>query len=119
MISAEGSSQTKADVGSYGARSSSPGAGSGCLPSTTPWNQCHSAPPRCSTSPAGVQPDGTTDRCHACSSSPATMESTASRWAARNPSRAWSSASSFRWLVMTTLQVLVVVEQLDDFVLAA
>ena len=37
----------------------------GCSPATTPWNQCHSAPPRCSTSPAGVQPDGTTDRCHA------------------------------------------------------
>src|SRR5690242_4211268 len=37
----------------------------------------------------GVQPDGTTGRCHAASSSPATMESTASRWAARKASRAW------------------------------
>src|SRR5215472_11129814 len=103
MISAEGSSQTKAAVGSYGGRSSSPGAGSGCLPATTPWNQCHSAPPRCSTSPAGVQPDGTTGRCHASSSSPAMIESTASRWAARKASRAWSSTFSFRLLVIATL----------------
>ena len=44
--------------------------------------------------PAGVQPDGTTGRCHACSSSPATMDSTAARWAARKASKAWSAASS-------------------------
>src|SRR5262249_9709869 len=75
--------------------------------------------PRWSTSPAGVQPDGTTDRCHASSSSPTTMESTASRWAARKASRAWSSAPSFRLLVMVILRVLVVVEQRDVFAPAA
>jgi hypothetical protein len=46
------------------------------------------------------------------------MESTASRWAARKASRAWSSASSLRLPVVAVLPVLVV-EQLDLFVLAA
>src|SRR6266700_2454105 len=120
MISAEGSSLTNNAVfGSYGGRSSPSGGGPGTTPATTPWNQCHSAPPRCSTSPAGVQPDGTTGRCHASSSSPATMESTESRWAARKASRTWSSGSSIRLPVMSTLRVLVVVAQLDGLVLAA
>src|SRR5215831_15941858 len=108
MISAEGRSETNDAVGSYGSLSSSPGAGSGTLPDTTPWNQCHSAPPRWSTSPAGVQPDGTTDRCHASSSRPATIDRTAARWAARKASRAWSSAPWFGLLVMAILWVVVI-----------
>src|SRR6266700_4922583 len=120
MISAEGSSLTNNAVfGSYGGRSSPSGGGPGTTPATTPWNQCHAAPPRCSTSPAGVQPDGTTGRCHASSSSPATIASTASRWAARKTSRAWSCLSSIRLAVMSILRVVVVVEQFDGLVLAS
>jgi len=45
--------------GSLGGRLSSRGS-SASEPATAPWNQCRSAPPRCSTSRAGVQPGGAT-----------------------------------------------------------
>jgi len=67
---------------------------------------------------AGVQPEGTIDRCHESSSSPATMDSTASRWSARKASSAWFSASSFRLLVLATFRGFLVVQQLDVLVLA-
>jgi hypothetical protein len=50
----------------------------GCVPRATCWNHCPSAPARCSTSPIGVQPDGSTgDRlvrtaCTATGSTPVT-----------------------------------------------